>query len=92
MFTVIASMFIGVLTGYLFRNVEFLQRISASISWTIFLLLFLLGISVGSNRMIIQNLSSLGQEAFLLAFAGTLGSILAAWFVYRIFFKAGAKP
>jgi len=92
MFTVITIMFLGVGIGYVFRNVAFLHKISLSISGTIFLLLFLLGISVGSNKTIIQNLSSLGMEAFLLAFAGTLGSVLAAWGVYRIFFKGEVKP
>jgi high-affinity Fe2+/Pb2+ permease len=34
-----------------------------------------------------NNLLSLGSQALLLAFAGTLGSVLAAWIVYRLFFK-----
>lgn len=73
--------------GYLLRKVELLQHIGKPISYTILLLLFLLGISVGANDAIMSNLATLGGQAFILAFAGTLGSVLAAWAVYHFFFK-----
>jgi len=50
-------------------------------------LLFLLGISVGANDAIVNNLTTLGGQAFLIALAGTTGSVLAAWGVYHFFFK-----
>lgn len=87
MFTVIGIMFGGIAVGYLFRRVEWLQRIGTSISYTILLLLFLLGISVGSNEAIISQLSQLGGQALLIAVATTTGSVLAAWGVYQLFFK-----
>lgn len=87
MFTVIGIMFGGIAVGYLLRKIEFLQKVGKLISYTIYLLLFLLGISVGQNEEIIKNLSTLGIQAFLIAFAGTLGSVLAAWGVYHFFFK-----
>ena len=34
-----------------------------------------------------NNLPSLGGQAFLIALAGTIGSVLAAWGVYVFFFK-----
>ncbi|MDH6306240.1 uncharacterized membrane protein YbjE (DUF340 family) [Parabacteroides sp. PF5-5] len=87
MFTVIGIMFGGIAIGYLLRRVEFLQKIGKPISYTIILLLFLLGISVGGDREIVNNLPALGGQAFILALAGTLGSVLAAWGVYHFFFK-----
>lgn len=87
MFTVIGIMFGGIAVGYLFRRVEWLQRIGTPISYTILLLLFLLGISVGSNEAIISQLSRLGGQALLIAVATTTGSVLAAWGVYQLFFK-----
>lgn len=87
MFTIIGIMFGGIGTGYLLRKVAFLQKLNTSISFTIYLLLFLLGISVGNNETIMNNLATLGLEAFLIALAGTTGSVIAAWAVYRFFFK-----
>lgn len=80
-------MFGGIALGYLLRRVELLQKIGKPISYTILLLLFLLGISVGSNEAIVNNLTRLGGQAFVLALAGTTGSALAAWGVYHFFFK-----
>ena len=79
MFTVIGIMFAGIAAGYLLRKIEFLQKIGKPISYTILLLLFLLGISVGANKDIVDNLATLGGQAFLLALAGTVGSVLAGW-------------
>lgn len=87
MFVIIGIMFGGIGIGYLLRKIAFLQKLNTSISITIYLLLFLLGISVGNNKTIVNNLGTLGLESFLIAFAGTLGSVIAAWLVYRFFFK-----
>ena len=81
MFVVISIMFGGIAVGYLLRRVELLQKIGKLISYTIFLLLFLLGITVGSNREIINNLSSLGGQALAISASATLGA------VYHLFFK-----
>ena len=89
MFTVLWIMFGGIALGYLFRKKAILQKLGKPINYTIYLLLFLLGVSVGGNKEIINNLPSLGGQALLLAFAGTLGSVLAAWVVYSLFFKKG---
>ena len=69
MFTVIGFMLTGITVGYLFRNIAFLQKTEKTISITIFLLLFLLGISVGSNELIINNLAAFGWQAAILAFS-----------------------
>ena len=82
MFTVIGIMFCGIAVGYFFRKVELLQKIGKPISYTILLLLFLLGISVGANESIVNNLTTLGGQALLIASAGTLGSVLLGWSGY----------
>lgn len=87
MFTVIGIMFVGIAVGYLLRKIDLLQKIGRPVSYTILLLLFLLGISVGANKDIVDNLAKLGGQAFLIALAGTTGSVLAAWAVYTLFFK-----
>ena len=50
----------GITLGYLFRNIAWLQKTEKSISLTIILLLFLLGTSVGSNQLIVNNLATFG--------------------------------
>lgn len=87
MFIVITIMFAGIGLGYLLRRVEALRAIGRPITWTIYLLLFLLGVTVGGNPEIVNNLATLGGEALLLAAAATLGSVLAAAGVYHCFFR-----
>lgn len=87
MFALISILFCGVGTGYLLRKIAILQRNNVWILYTIYALLFLLGISVGSNKSIMNNLGTLGVEALLIAVAGTMGSVIAAGIVYHLFFK-----
>ncbi|MDE6023348.1 MAG: lysine exporter LysO family protein [Muribaculaceae bacterium] len=87
MFTIIGIMFGGILVGYLMRNIKLLKYVGKSISWTICALLLFLGIAVGLNDNIINNLQSLGLQGFIFAILATFGSVSAAWLVDRIFFK-----
>ena len=58
-----------------------------NISLTIILLLFVLGISVGSNPTIINNLGKFGWQAAIIALSATCGSILVSWLVLKYFFR-----
>jgi uncharacterized membrane protein YbjE (DUF340 family) len=91
MLIIIGIMFLGIASGYLLRKRAILQHIGKSIRYTILLLLFTLGVAVGSNQEIISRLPSLGGQSLWLAFAGTLGSVLAAWAVDVLFFKSREK-
>ena len=84
-------MFTGIGIGYLLRDLRFLQKVEKSISLTIFLLLFILGVSIGSNSLIVNNLGKFGWQAIILAVSGVLGSLLAARLVLQLFFKKGGK-
>ena len=88
MFIVLGILIASVIVGLLLRKVQILQKLNHTIIYTIYLLLFMLGLSVGSNDQIMHNLSSLGVEALAISLAGCLGSALAAWLIYKYFFKA----
>ncbi|MFV0587406.1 LysO family transporter [Bacteroides reticulotermitis] len=89
MFSIISVMFLGIAIGYLMRNQNFLAKIDKSTSLTIVILLFVLGISMGSNSLIINNMGKFGWQAIILAVAGISGSILASFLVFHFFFKKG---
>ena len=91
MFTIISIMFIGIGIGYLMRNVQMLQKVEKSASLTILLLLFVLGVSIGSNRLIVDNLGRFGWQAAVLASLSITGSMLASLMVFHLFFKKGEK-
>ena len=94
MFLVILFIFLGILSGVLCRKLSTGARISHTdvaarwhgriVTWLIWLLLFLLGIEVGSNEMIVRSLPTLGVEALLLSSAATLGCCVLAWILWRV--------
>ena len=86
MFTIIGLMLTGMLLGYLLRKRD-LKKIHPIITLLIWLLLFILGIEVGSNEEIIRGLHTIGYEAVVLTLGGTLGSVIAAWGLWRALYK-----
>ena len=94
MFIVILFIFLGILSGVLYRKLSTGARISLTdvaarwqgriVTWLIWLLLFLLGIEVGSNEMIVRSLPTLGVEALLLSSAATLGCCVLACMLWRV--------
>ena len=81
-------MFLGIGIGYVLRNWTILQKTEKTISLTIFLLLFILGVSIGSNSLIVNNLGKFGKQAIILAISGVL---IAARLVLQLFFKKGGE-
>lgn len=79
-------MLTGMLVGYLLRNRN-LKKIHQIITLLIWLLLFILGVEVGSNEQIIKGLHTIGLEAVILTLGGTLGSVIAAWALWRALYK-----
>ncbi|WP_299229586.1 LysO family transporter [uncultured Bacteroides sp.] len=92
MFTVILIMFAGIILGVFTRKYQ-LRPINKLITILIWLLLFILGIEVGSNREIINGLATLGLEAIVITICAVLGSCVCAWALWYILYKRkkGAK-
>ena len=64
MFKILGLMILGIIIGYGLRRISFLRKVEVSISYTVFLLLFVLGVTIGSNRLIVDNLSWLVLKLF----------------------------
>ena len=86
MFIVIGCMLAGILVGFLLRKkkIRFFQALIITLIW---LLLFLLGLEISANKEVVSQFGKLGFEAFLIASAGTLGSVIMAGWLWR-----GIKP
>ena len=91
MFVVILFIFLGIGLGYTLRTrSDFAARLRAInicnskiTTWLIWLLLFMLGIEVGSNKQLISALPTLGVEAMVLSVFATLGSCVLAWALWK---------
>lgn len=86
MLIVVGIMLGGLLMGRYGPSVSS-KVVQKLIVWAIWALLFLLGLSVGSNHQIMDNLGTIGLDAVLITLGAVAGSVLCAWVVYRFYFK-----
>jgi hypothetical protein len=89
MISVLLVMAAGIIVGAFIHKKPLLVKINDQlISLAIYVLLLLLGISVGLNKTIVQNIGTLGYQALVITLGAVLGSVLFSWLVFRIFFSA----
>lgn len=77
----------GILVGHLLKKKSFIHKISAQVKYVIIILLFTMGMNIGSDKKIIADFLQLGWQGFVIAALATFGSVLAAWCVYRFVFS-----
>ena len=87
MLTVVLIALLGIALGYLLRRHRWLQRVDMTIMFTIFVMLFVLGLTVGGNEYVVEHLPSLGGRAALIALVAMTGSAVLVSLVYHFFFK-----
>lgn len=88
MHTVLIIMTLGMGLGYLLRSKPNVLKMNGKATlWVIFLLLFFMGIGVGSNPKIMENLDTIGLRGLQLALVAVFGSVILSWLVYKLFFK-----
>jgi uncharacterized membrane protein YbjE (DUF340 family) len=88
MIKVLIIMSLGIGFGLLLKEKKkLIAGFNKSTLWIIFILLFFMGVSVGNNAEIMQNLDTIGIQGLLLSLASILGSIVLALIVYVAFFK-----
>ncbi len=75
--------------GYLLRNWSFVARLERGVSLTVWALLFVFGVTIGSNRELIANFGRFGWQAAVIACLGVAGSFAVVFVVRRYFFRKG---
>jgi uncharacterized membrane protein YbjE (DUF340 family) len=82
MLKIVAIMLSGMAVGFLMRKRR-LRVVPHLVTVLIWLLLFLLGVEVGSNPQVINGITSLGLESLWLSVAGLAGTIAFSWALWR---------
>lgn len=89
---VLIIMLIGIFCGYLIRNHKRIKVFNDKLTnIAIYALLLLLGISVGANKTIIQNIHYLGITALIITMGSISGSVFILWFIYKRVFISKQK-
>ncbi|MCY1635188.1 LysO family transporter [Marinifilum sp. D737] len=89
MITVLVLMTLGIGLGFFVGKFpKVIKGVDKMTTWSIYLLLFLLGIGVGLNEKIINNLHTIGLQALILTIGAILGSLIFAYITYKLFFKS----
>ena len=92
MFTVLILLLASIGAGYLFRRSGDMRRIlSRTTPITIFILLLIFGMSIGSNESILSNLHKDGVKAATIAVLGVVGSVVSSLCFRLINKKGGAR-
>ncbi len=91
MFNILTLLLLGIAAGYALRNAAFLKNIDKSVSATVLLMLFVFGLSIGTNHELTSNIGSYGTQAAILATFGTAGSLLASCIACKLIFRKKKK-
>lgn len=87
---IIGAMIVGALAGWLLRKKK-LSFISPVTMILVCLLLFVLGIEIGSNKQAINELGTLGLPTVVITLAAMAGSILMGWLLWKIMTRRNNK-
>lgn len=90
MLIIVLIMLSGIAVGFLLRNRN-TKHLSSVTTVLIWLLLFLLGIEVGSNPRIVSGMQTLGVEALLLTIGGGIGTVVLSWLLWVYIYNKEEK-
>lgn len=91
MLKIVAIMLSGMAVGFLLRKRR-LKVVPHAVTVLFWLLLFFLGIEVGSNPQVVGGIRDLGIEALWLSLTGIVGTVFFSWALWRWVNKKGGKP
>ena len=87
MIKILGILALGIVLGLFIQKRKQLIKINDKLmTWSIFVLLFLLGISVGVNDTIVYNLDTIGLKAFAITIGAIVGSVVVAWVILPVLF------
>lgn len=90
MFKVLILLIASAGVGYMLRRKSGLRKIlSRTTSITIFILLFMFGLSIGSNESILSNIHKDGFKAGAIALLGVAGSVAATTVCVKLINRKG---
>ncbi|MBP8851013.1 MAG: LysO family transporter [Breznakibacter sp.] len=83
-FYIVLALLVGVGIGFfaIRRKAWLKEGLNQATTVTIYLLIFSMGLAVGVNRNLIENIFSIGFQSMLIAFAAMLGSIVVVLLAY----------
>ena len=87
MFRILIVLFIGVILGYVFRNVRHIKVVEKTEHYTVLVLLFVFGISIGSNHDLVSSIGYFGWQAIVIGVLGMIGSFGAGYLFNRFINK-----
>lgn len=88
MWEILTIFCLGLFAGLALKNrVKIQKAVQRLTDWTIYLLLFFLGVAVGLNKTIIDNIGSIGFYGILISLIGIFFSIVIANLLYFYFFR-----
>lgn len=84
---ILIIMLTGIFTGFLFKKKRSLINAADKLAgFSIYLLLFLLGLSIGNNEIIVNNFARIGFTSIVLTLSGITGSVFFSYLAYKFFF------
>jgi uncharacterized membrane protein YbjE (DUF340 family) len=84
---VLASLSAGIAAGFLLRRRgPLLRALDRGTMLAVYVLLFVLGLSVGANREVVTHLHELGTQAFVISILSVAGSLACVYLVWVLWF------
>ena len=88
MIEIIILLLLGIALGFLLKSKKTFLKISDKLTtYSIYLLLFLLGLSVGYKEKIISNIKTIGLNASIITIGAIMGSVILSALTYKYFFN-----
>ncbi len=84
---ILAILIISILIGYLLRHHLNPKPLNFALKISIYVLLFFMGVNIGTNQKLLDNLPSLGFQALIITTCAITGSLLSALILYKIWKK-----